>query len=46
MMEESLQASREIPNADLRKQVEDVLSKHVRTFIDRVRKIQRLVHMW
>ena len=39
MMEESLQVSREIPNADLWKQVEEALFKHVKACIDRVSKI-------
>ena len=39
MMEESLQASREIPNADLRKQVEEDLSKYVKACINSVSKI-------
>ena len=39
MMEESLQASREIPNADLRKQVGEALFEHVKAYINGVSKV-------
>ena len=39
MMEESLQASKEIRNADLGKQVEEILSEHVKRYISMVKKI-------
>lgn len=39
MMEESLQASKEIPNADLRTQVEEALFEVIKTCINRVKKI-------
>ena len=39
MMEESFQVSKEIPDAELRKQLDMVLSEHVNNYIKRVKKM-------